>query len=276
VPWESYPYPRQLARKEVFGRIDAIAASGSGRMDISGGEPTLRRDLPDIIRYARAAGISTVELQTNAVLLRDKERTQALKDAGLTHAFVGLHSHIPKIHDFLVKSEGAFEACVEGTRNLVACGVATTVNPVLTTANFKHVVEFMRYVHDELPGVRAVSLSAVQPHGRARDYPSLMPRYGELSPYVERAVEEGERLGLFVNNPYCGLPLCIGGWHRRLDRCVEPSEAALGHPPGDGKKFHPEPCGPCSLKDRCGGVWLEYPGIHPVEDLRPIPAGGLP
>lgn len=271
VPWESYDAPMRLSLTEIKAEIDRIAAEGCERMHISGGEPTIRPELPDVVAYARAKGMTHVELQTNGIQLKSQARVARLKEAGLTQAFVGLHSHIPKVHDFLVQSPGAFADCVEGVRNLAREGIEVTLNPVLTVVNFRTLTGFIEFIHGSLPGVAQVSLSVVQPHGRAARNKSLMPRYGELSPFVERAVERAEGLGVLVNNPFCGLPLCVGGWHKRLVRNVEYCEAEMGRVPGDGEKFHPEPCGSCGLSSHCGGVWKEYPSIHPVSDLRPIP-----
>ena len=270
VPWESYPYPMKLTLAQSQKEIDKIIASGVRKIHVSGGEPTLRPELADVVRYARQQGVTAVELQTNGVLLRSRDYVAKLKDAGLTSAFVGLHSHLPKVHDFLVQSPGAFVDCVQGIRHLIEAEIPVTVNPVLTTVNFKTLPDFMRYLARELPGILSVSLSAMQPHGRAWNNWKLLPRYGEMSPYVESGLEVAESLGLPVNNPFCGLPLCIGGWHKRLSRCVEYSESKLGRKPGDGEKVHPEPCRACALKDGCGGIWKEYETIHPVSDLRPI------
>ena len=270
VPWEDYNYPMRLSLREIRAEIDAIRARGSERMHISGGEPTIRPELAEVISYARLKGIKTIELQTNGILLKSRAKVARLREAGLTQAFVGLHSHIPKVHDFLVQSPGAFADCLQGTRNLLEAGVEVTLNPVVTVVNYLKLASFMEFIHESLPGVISVSLSVVQPHGRAWKNRVLLPRYGVLSSFIEQAVEKAEGLGLMVNNPFCGLPLCIGGWHKRLYRNVEYCEAQMGQSPGDGQKFHPEVCRPCDLKSHCGGVWKEYPEIHPVLDLKAI------
>ncbi|MHB2026972.1 MAG: radical SAM protein [Elusimicrobiota bacterium] len=271
VPWESYDYPMKLSLKDIERELRRLADGGADCLELSGGEPTLRPDLADIIIMAKGIGFRRVELQTNAILLgRSFGYCSRLRDAGLTHAFVGFHSHIAKVHDFLVKRSGAFPSCVSGILNLIGADVETTVNPVVTTVNYKTLPNFMDYVAERLHGVKSVSLSVIQPHGRALNNRKLIPRYGDISPYVEKALDRADVLGLVINNPFCGLPLCVGGWHKRLTRNVEYCEALLGHKPGDGQKFHPTVCGSCSLVNFCGGVWKEYPLIHPRVDLTPI------
>lgn len=273
VPAESYAYPMRLSTSQAARRIDALAAAGADRLELSGGEPSLRADLERLVARARGAGFSRVELQTNGVALARTGRGAALRRAGLTHAFVALHSHLPVVHDGLVRRPGAWEACVRSVRALIEAGVEVVLNPVLTAAQGRSAADYVRFVAASLPGVRAISLSVVQPHGRAAARPRLVPRYAALSPHVAAALDEADRLGLRVTNPFCGLPLCFGGWSRRLDRCVEWSESLLGRTPGDGMKAKPAACGGCALSAGCGGLWTRYLELDPEPGVRPVAAG---
>ena len=143
---------------------------------------------------------------------------------------------------------------------------------LVTAVQYRSLSGYMRFVAERLPGVRSISLSVVQPHGRAGDHPRLVPRYAALSPHVEAALNEADRLGLRVTNPFCGLPPCFGGWSRRLERCVEWCEAQLGRAPGDGMKTHPAACGACSLRAGCGGLWTRYLALDPEPGVKPVAA----
>lgn len=270
VPPGCRGHAKKVTTAEAKREIEKVALAGEPRLALSGGEPTLRKDLPELVRYARGLGIPSVELQTNAIALRSKGKVRKLQSAGLTHAFVGLHSHIPAVHDFLTRFKGSFAACGAGILNLCAAGVEVTLNPVVTVANFRYMSGYMEFVRERFPAVRSVSLSVVQPHGRAWRHRILLPRYGLISEPIEKAVEAGEKAGLIVVNPFCGLPLCVAGWHKRLESCVEYREARLGRRPGDGEKIHVEICRGCAARRYCGGVWKEYPLLHPLTDLTPL------
>jgi hypothetical protein len=95
------------------------------------------------------------------------------------------------------------------------------LNPVVTTINFKQLPAFIRYVHQEFPAIRCISLSVVQPIGRAWANKKIVPRYGRISPYVKEALKLARDFSLVINNPFCGLPFCQGGWDEYLDQCVE-------------------------------------------------------
>ncbi|MCB9778811.1 MAG: radical SAM protein [Alphaproteobacteria bacterium] len=283
VPMEDYPRPTPTA-DEIAAQLDAFVATGQQTLTISGGEPTLlRKRLLALIRSARERGIPFVELQTNAVLI-DETFAAALAEAGLTSAFVSLLSHDAALHDRMAGLDGAFPRCLAGIDALLAHGVRVTLNPVFGRPTQATVEAYLRFVVARLPGVRSISLSAVQPHGRAAEDPELLPDYAVLAGEVRRARAVAEAAGVELLNPYCGLPLCVG-WEGAQDRSVEAIEAALGIGAPDGvdrpglenlgDKRQGAPCRSCLLRTRCGGAWhavwdrMDGQGIAPPAVLAP-------
>lgn len=261
VPAEEYP-AAPTPEAVIDGQIAALLAEGGRTLTISGGEPTLlRRRLLDSIRRARAAGLPLVELQTNAILITP-DYAAALAEAGLTSAFVSLLSHLPEHHDLLAGLDGAFPRCLAGLDALLAAGVRVTLNPVLAAPTQTLLPDYLRFVAERLPGVKSVSVSAVQPHGRARQNLHLLPDYALLGPAVREAQALALSFGVELLNPYCGLPLCVG-WAEAQDRSVEALEAELGgakalNIQNEHNKRQGAPCRRCALRTRCGGAWLEY------------------
>jgi cyclic pyranopterin phosphate synthase len=94
MPEPEYTWlPRQelLDFEELSRLVDAFVATGVDRVRITGGEPLLRRDLPDLVRLIAAKpGVVDLALTTNGLLLRDQ--AQSLADAGLHRLTVSLDS----------------------------------------------------------------------------------------------------------------------------------------------------------------------------------------
>ena len=175
VPVENYQRPTP-PWEQIKQELELFIETGQQTLTISGGEPTLlRKRLIQLIREAREGGIPFVELQTNAVLLRNKEYVKELVEAGLTSAFISLLSEQADLHDDLVELEGAFAHCIEGIQNLLEEGVWVTLNPVLTSKTAERLLEYIEFVHQRFPQIRTISLSAVQPHGRAEQNWHLLP-----------------------------------------------------------------------------------------------------
>ncbi|MBK8593374.1 MAG: radical SAM protein [Sandaracinaceae bacterium] len=273
VPVEDFrPVTPSLAA--LAAELDAFIASGEQTLTISGGEPTLLRErLLDVVARARAAGVPFVELQTNAVLL-DDDYAQALARAGVTSAFVSFLSHVPALHDGLAGLEGAYADCLRGMDALLDAGIAVTLNPVTAHVTQELVADYVAFVAQRLPRVRAISLSAVQPHGRAKDNPDLLPDYRVLKGQVVLAQERANANGIRLLNPYCGLPLCVG-WEESAERSVEAVEAleqrsqqAFGVDNRQNKR-HGEPCRGCALRTRCGGAWNAYWEVRGGSGIEP-------
>ena len=251
-------------------RAALLAGDISGaRIDISGGEPGLYKGLPALLRLLKSKNADKLEIQTNGICFDDPALAAAVADCGATSAFVSLHSHCAKTHDLITGVPGSYVRCLCGIDNLLRCGLEVILNPVLCSLNFRGAVKYVSFVAGKFPAIKNISLSVVQPRGRALRNRHLVPDYCDLSPYVKSALACAARYGIIVFNPVCGLPLCVGGWNKYADRCVAASLAKLGRVENAGKVY-PAICFKCGLRPACGGVWPEYLDIHGLSGLKPV------
>lgn len=101
--------------------IDDLADVGVLTLNVSGGEATLRPDLVDILRHARARGFA-VRLYTNAFLV-DDAMADALAAVGLHEVHVSVYSGVAAEHDAVTRVPGSFARTTAGVRALRARGV---------------------------------------------------------------------------------------------------------------------------------------------------------
>lgn len=105
--------PKELGTEEVRGILDGIADMSEETMVVfTGGEPTLRRDLTELISYATSLGLMPV-LGTNGTLLDDK-RLKGLKAAGLQGAGISIDSLDPAFHDDFRGVKGSWDKAMAG------------------------------------------------------------------------------------------------------------------------------------------------------------------
>jgi len=134
--------------------LDDIAGVGT-RLEILGGEPLLRDDLTEIIRYAKQnAGVPQVVLYTNA-LGADKKRAEELSTAGLDAALVTLISCDEKEHDAFVGVDGAWQQTLDGIEHLKETGIEVYTFTAIHSANIHRVKEIHAFVKGTL-GAHAV------------------------------------------------------------------------------------------------------------------------
>ncbi|MEZ4300377.1 MAG: radical SAM protein, partial [Polyangiaceae bacterium] len=127
----------------VRAAIDEARERGSIRLIVTGGEPTLSKHLVEHVRYAKERGFSTIELQTNAVLISDPQLARALSEAGLTSAQISLHGPDSEISDRLTAAPGTHARTLRGVDNLLAVGVRCLLNHLIFRDNCHLLLDFV-------------------------------------------------------------------------------------------------------------------------------------
>ncbi len=136
---------KELSTDEWKLVLDKLWDIGIPHVTFTGGEPTLRKDLPDLVEYAEDLGIIT-GLITNGRELKNKTLVDKLVTAGIDHFQLTLESHDSKIHDQLCGVKGAWKETVQGIKNVVPTPVYIMTNTTLTPFNIKEIektVEFL-------------------------------------------------------------------------------------------------------------------------------------
>ena len=170
--------------------LSKLRAANVPQVTFTGGEPTLRADLVELVE---AAQWFVTRLNTNGRLLTP-ELCRRLYDASLDSVQVTLYSHDPAIHNALVGAEG-FDDTVAGIRNAVAAGLSVSVNTPLCSLNEDYAAT-VRFVNGL--GVRYVTCSGLIPSGSAEGAESQATRLTEeqLTDVLRRAVTAAEELGM--------------------------------------------------------------------------------
>ena len=173
--------------KEILAKL---RAANVPQVTFTGGEPTLRADLVELVEVAQWF---VTRLNTNGRLLTP-ELCRRLYEASLDSVQVTLYSHDPAVHNALVGAEG-FDDTVTGIRNAVAAGLSVSVNTPLCSLNTDYAAT-VRFVHEL--GVRYVTCSGLIPSGSAEGAESRATRLTEeqLTDVLRRAVTAAEELGM--------------------------------------------------------------------------------
>src|SRR5262245_24767571 len=110
--WTEKTSPKMLTSEEGFRLLDQIAESGTLAVSFTGGEPTLREDITDLIGHARKNGLSTA-LSSNGLTL-DEKKARSLVDAGLKVLSISIDGPDPELNDDIRGVDGYFEKAVAG------------------------------------------------------------------------------------------------------------------------------------------------------------------
>ncbi len=194
----------EMSTAEVQRVIDRIIDQARVPMvSFTGGEPTLRPDLPELIAHAVGREMRT-NLITNGIRCGDADFVATLAEAGLHSAQVSLEAGDAATHDAVVQNPGAFERSLRGLRNLAAAGIHTHSNTTINARNLKALPGLIDLLAEM--GQEYLSMNMLIHTGGSVGVQDI--RYTEIGEIVLRLKEQTERRGMrFVW--YSPVPYCL-------------------------------------------------------------------
>lgn len=228
--------PRQhpeLSTDEWKQILDHLWGIGIPHIVFTGGEPTLRPDLPELIAHAEHNGQIT-GLNTNGRRLKDSAFLQSLLEAGLDHVQITLESHDANIHDRMVMAKGAWQDTIAGVKNALSSPLYVMTNTTLLRWNAPYLAETLDFLADL--GVPTVGLNALIYSGKGLEVDTGLAET-ELPPLLELAraatEKQGQRLIWYTPTQYCHfdpvlLELGVKGCTAALyNMCIEPDGSVI-------------------------------------------------
>jgi uncharacterized radical SAM superfamily Fe-S cluster-containing enzyme len=165
-----------------------LDAGGLYNVQLSGGEPCLRDDLPEIVALGRSLGFGFIQVNTNGLrFARDLDYVRRLRDAGLASVFLQFDGTENRIYEalrgrrLLANKCAAIERCAEQGLGVV---LVPTLVPGVNSHNIGDIVLFAL---EQLPTVRGVHFQPISYFGRYPHSPADADRL--TIPEVIRAVE---------------------------------------------------------------------------------------
>lgn len=243
------------------------------RLDLLGGEPLLRDDICELIKFAKSyTAIKEIILYTNGTLVT-KKLARDLVSVGLDKAIVTFISNDSQKHDSFTGVRGSWNQVVDGIKNFLKAGIKTYTFTVLHSENimdFEDIHEFVRnklkitpLFYQYVPQSQKDPLLVSSELWNAVKHKILYKYSPEHFNYIRRILT------------FCGR-ICLGGYYVisiKTDGVVTPCpfiyDICLGNAFGQNiwdvfanryrsRKFCefvslPEECSHCSYKDLCGG-----------------------
>ena len=157
---QEYAETKELSTDEWKDVIDICRKNCIPQLTFTGGEPTMRKDLVELVKYS---DWFITRLNTNGVLLT-KKLCAELYEASLDSVQVTLYSHDAEVHNKLVGAKN-FDKTVEGIKNAVKAGLNVSINTPLCSLN-KEYVETLRFAKSL--GVTYASSSGLIVTGNAK------------------------------------------------------------------------------------------------------------
>ena len=144
--------------------LNELAELGTKKIHISGGEPMLRPQVPDLVEQASTLGIK-VTMTTNGTLI-DKSKAKRLVEGGLRGINISIDSPIRKMHERIRGVEGSFKATVKAVelfqRYKHKGKLTIRINTVVSRTNFQTLAGLPDLAHQL--GADGINLIPVDDH----------------------------------------------------------------------------------------------------------------
>ena len=180
----------EMTTAEVKSVLDQLAAAGTLFLIFSGGELLLRKDLFELLAYARELGFD-IKLKTNAILLGEREADR-IRELGVRSVQVSIYSHRPEVHDGITKVPGSLHRSLAGIRFLQARGLHVLIANVLMTQNAA-----------DYPHVRAL---AAELGVECTIDPTITPKMDGDTSILNLRISEPELLRVYMDKSLIGDP----------------------------------------------------------------------
>ena len=271
---------KKVTTKEAKRTIDKYLGMGYEWISFTGGEPTIRNDLLELIEYAKDNGARIIKVQTNGLNISDINYLSELIEKGMNRCYISLLSHKPRIHNFLTQIPSSFKKTIKAVRNLIEFNIPIEIGCVITNRNYDHLKEFLKFMYSNFKEIETYQFLLFCPLSRGWKNRELVPRLRDLEESLLEMLEFSKKNDIHVFTR--GIPLCyldesqkasvetqsiISEGKKMIISDFENNESKHSFEESNSKA--PQ-CKFCSLKNKCGGTWKKYLELFGYWELYPI------
>ena len=197
---------------EIKEQLKKLTVQGKTLVQLSGGEPTMREDLPEIIRGAKEAGCQYVQLNSNGIrLAEDLPFVKKLAEAGLSFVFMQFDGTEDKIYKKLRNKE-LMEIKKKAIENCGAFNIGVTLVPTIVPGvNTENIGSILEFAINHSPEVRGVHFQPSSFFGRVPTIPTNEMRVTldellhEVVTQSNGMIKEENLLPSCCDHPLCGF-----------------------------------------------------------------------
>ncbi len=197
---------REMTVPEIKRVLDRLYHQGKvPSVSFTGGEPTLRKELPELVAYAKALGMR-VNLITNGTRVTATLAGE-LADAGLSSAQVSLEGTTETTHNLVTQGNTSFNKTIAAVGHFRQAHIRVHTNTTINRMNLHEMPDMPRFVRQEL-GNQRFSMNLLVPTGSAMVHPDLIVRYKDIGPCLERIQARSEEQDVEFMW-YSPTPMCM-------------------------------------------------------------------
>lgn len=253
---------RALPTERVAREIERAAARGFKEIAFTGGEPTIRSDLPALVKHARRRGFEHVKVASNGLRYAHAPYLDHLVECGVDRFNVSMHAFTDDAYERTVRREGTAALRRIAIGHLVDRKLDPMADLILKNDTYRHL---RGWIADLVSlGVRRFSLWLVSLTDQNAENVEQLPKLSDLAPFVKEAFDDARRGGYEVVSlhiPRCFLP----GYEDHVRHpgddivtVVTPDDVFDLKDSRLGGGVKPAGCAGCRFASECPGLRQDY------------------
>ena len=150
-----------------------LKSGGPFNIQLSGGEPTVRDDLDEVIKIGRDKGFDFFQLNTNGIRIgEDIEYLKKLSDAGLNTVFLQFDGFLDSTYKYF-RGDNILDKKLKAIENCKELNIGIVLVPVIKKGiNDKEIGKIIKFAIDNMPHVRSVHFQPMSFFGRYEKEPN--------------------------------------------------------------------------------------------------------
>jgi cyclic pyranopterin phosphate synthase len=265
---------RALSTERVVAELDRAASRGYDEVAFTGGEPTIRADLPALVRYARRRGYKHVKLTSNGLRYAHAAYLDHLVQAGVDRFHISMHARSDADYDETVRVEGAAVHRRRAIEHLVERRLDPVANLILKEDTYRALGPWVESLVEQ--GVRRFALWLVSLTDENAGKVEQLPRLTEVVPYLISTFEAARKGGHEVTSLH--VPRCfVPGYEDHVDHpgggvvtVVTPDDVFELKSSRLGGGVKPPGCSGCRYAADCPGLRADYIDVHGSDEVRAV------
>lgn len=253
-------YKIDYSTREIMKAIEDTIDGSEKEIQLSGGEPTLRKDLIQILKKIKELNSrAEIQINTNGRMFFYKELVKSISNLNIVGVIMtDLHAHNAELHDKITQVNGSFIQVVQGIKNLLDENIKVKIVVLINKLNYKFLPEIASFIKRNFEDVEVSFNYTWFVYNAYKDRYQLFVKVNDITYYLERAADILKENCVFMH-----FPICIFGPEYQ-NYVVKQSFIA-----GDREDYPSKECGRCNLKNKCGGIWRNYSELN-GEEFKPI------
>lgn len=211
---------RDFTTKEVKEKLREGRRLGKTMVDISGGEPTIRKDIFEIIEYAKKIGYKTICLITNGIRTANEDFCDKLIRSGMNDILLSVHSPVEKDHDWLTRVPGSYKKIISTLKYIsTKKQVTLRINSTISNFNYKTIHLLFELVKPYKPN--AVNILVLNPSQETligTEDKIVIEDYEKTCEKIKKEIEKYQKYLNIINVRF--IPFCMLKGHEEKIRTM--------------------------------------------------------